>query len=97
MSSTDYVAEKLGIAVGCLCSKGSFKERLEMATIPALVVLEEDDLTGELAEDLKYVLGWTKNNIRNGEIIREPDELERGTLIEKMLHLLLETHRMERE
>ncbi len=92
MSSLGYVWEKMYVAIGCLCGDGSFAARLENATISALIHLEEDDLTGELGQDLKYILGWTKNNILGGSIQKEPDELERNELIEKMLHVMLETH-----
>ena len=93
MGTPNYVWEKMLGAIDCLCDDGSFVARLENATISALIHLEEDDLSGELGEDLKYVLGWTKNNMVNGKIGKEPDELERSELIEKMLHVMLETHR----
>lgn len=93
MGSPKYVWEKMYVAIGCLCGDGSFVTRLENATISALIRLEEDDLSEELGEDLRYVLGWTKNNIADGKIRKEPDELERSELIEKMLHVMLETHR----
>lgn len=35
---------------------------------------------------------WTSRNIVNGIIQKEPDELERNTLIAKMLNVLLETN-----
>jgi len=92
MSSPNYVWEKMHTAIDCLCGDGPFISRLENATISALVRLEDDDLTGELAEDLKFILGWTKNNIIGGKIQKEPDELEKNKLIEKMLHVMLETH-----
>lgn len=92
MSSPDYVWEKMYVATDCLCGDGPFISRLENATISALIRLEDNDLTGELAEDLKFILEWTKNNIVDGKIQREPDELERKKLIEKMLHVMLETH-----
>ena len=93
MSAPNYVWEKMYVAIDCLCGDGSFVVRLENATISALICLEEDDLSGELGEDLRYVLGWTKNNMANGKIRKEPDELEKSKLIEKMLHVMLETHR----
>ena len=92
MNSQVYVWEKMYVAIDCLCGDGPFISRLQNATISALSRLFEDDLKGELAEDLKYILGWTKNNMTNGQIQREPDELERKQLIEKMLHILLKTH-----
>jgi len=93
MSSPDYVWEKMYVGIGCLCGDGPFISRLENATISALARLKDDDLRGELAEDLTFILRWTKNNITGGTIQEEPDELDRNKLIEKMLHVMLETHR----
>ena len=90
MSSPHYVWEKMYVAVDCLCGDGPFINRLKNATVSALMRLEDDDLAGELAEDLKFILGWTKKNVVEW---REPNELERRELIEKMLHVMLETHR----
>ncbi len=95
MSSPDYVWEKMLVAIDCLCGEGSFKERLANATISSLVRLEEADLEGSLQEDLRFVLSWTKENMVDGTLQREPDELERGRLLEKMLHILLGTHPRE--
>lgn len=92
MSSPGYVWEKLYVAIDCLCGDGPFVSRLENATISSLIRLEESDLTGEIAEDLIFILKWTKNNLINGSLQKEPDELERGKLIEKMLHVMLETY-----
>jgi len=89
--STNYIWEKMYVAVNCLCGEGSFKERLENATISALIRLHDEDLTGELKEDLEYIFNWTNRNIENGKILREPGELERKKLIEEMLHVLTET------
>ena len=93
MGSPNYVWEKMYVAIGCMCSDGSFTSRLENATISALTRLEENDLTGKLGEDLKYILGWTKKNIVGGKIQRDLDELERNKLVEKMLHIMLETYK----
>ncbi len=76
-----------------MCGDGDFIERLKDATISALMRLDESDLDGELGDDLSYILGWTKNNLFNGKIQRLPDELERKKLIEKMMHVMLETYR----
>lgn len=92
MSSPGYVWEKLYVAIDCLCEDGSFVSRLENATVSSLVRLEESDLTGENAEDLTFILKWTKHNLINGKIQKEPDELERHKLIEKILHVMLETY-----
>jgi hypothetical protein len=48
--SADYVWEKMLVAIECLCGEGSFKNRLENATISAFLTLENTDLTGELAD-----------------------------------------------
>ncbi|MGH8491238.1 MAG: hypothetical protein ACREXS_20840 [Gammaproteobacteria bacterium] len=58
----------------------------------ALMRLNDDDLSGELAGDLAHILGWTKRNMVAGSIQREPNELEKKELVEKMLHVLLETN-----
>lgn len=92
MSSPDYVWEKMYLAINSLCGEGPFIKRVENATTGALLNLNENDLTGELADDLRYIFSWTNENIANGKILKEPDELERKKLIEKMLHVMLETH-----
>ena len=76
-----------------MCGDGDFIQRLKDATISALMRLDESDLDGELGDDLSYILGWTKNNLFNGKLQRLPDELERKKLIEKMMHVMLETYR----
>jgi hypothetical protein len=78
--------------IDCLCDDGPFMKRLESATTGALVHLNDDDLVGELAEDLRFILRWTKLNVVGGRIQKQPNELERKTPIEKMLHVMLETH-----
>ena len=57
MNTPDYVWEKMEVAISCLCEDGLFKSRLENATISSLHRLEDDDLTGELQEDLKFIFG----------------------------------------
>ncbi len=92
---TEYVYEKMCDAVYCLCGGGgTFGERLADATVSALGRLEVKDLDGELSEDLRFILHWTKKNINNGMVIRVPNDLERAKIIEKILHILLETHRL---
>lgn len=92
MSSPNYVWEKMYVAVDCLCGDGQFKKRLENATVSGLIQLNDDDLSGELRDDLKYVLDWTKRNITEGHLQKEPNELERKMLIDKILHVLIETN-----
>ena len=93
-NSTSYVWEKMYVAVDCMCGRGDLNERLVNATLSALGRLRDDDMRGTpLYEDLTFVLSWTKNNFLNErEMKRLPDELEHKKLVEKMLHILLETH-----
>lgn len=93
-NSADYVWEKMYGAVWSMCGNGSLEERLSDASISALMRLEERDLPeGDLREDLKFVLNWTKHNMAGDRGMKKmPDDLELHSLIEKMLHILLETH-----
>lgn len=92
MSSPDYVWEKMYLAIDSLCRGGSLKKRLQNATIGGLFLLEESDLPpGELQDDLRFVLSWTKRNIKNGEIQRVPRGNETRQLARKMLNILMET------
>ena len=94
MRSPSYVWEKMYAAVHCLCGEGSFTERLEGATTSALVRLTEDDVepTDELAEDFRYILHWTKDNMTAGKLDREPDVTVRSQLVDKMLHVMHDAH-----
>jgi hypothetical protein len=97
-NSAGYVWEKMYVAIDAMCGRGSVKERLANATESALMRLTDDDMKGtELYEDLQFVLSWTKANMLGGEIQRVPDELGHNKLIEKMLHILMETTRSERD
>jgi hypothetical protein len=82
------------VAVDCMCGRGDVNERLMNATVSALMRLRDDDMQHTpLYEDLQYILSWTKHNVRNDrEMERLPDEIEHSKLVEKMLHILLETH-----
>jgi hypothetical protein len=91
-NSSGYVWEKMYVAIGCMCGKASLDDRLVNATISALMRLNEDDLSGELGDDLKYVLNWTKGNVVDERVTTLPDDVEHSILIEKMLHIFLETH-----
>lgn len=97
MSSMGYVREKMYVAIDCLCGEGSFVERLENATISALMRLENADLLGDLGEDLKYILGWTRDNITDGKLRETPSEHQRKELVERMLHVMLETTRRKEQ
>jgi hypothetical protein len=94
-NSPDYVWEKMYVAADCMCGKASLGNRLANAAVSALCRLEVDDLEeGELREDLKYSLSWTKDNLDGDHgVKRVPDDLEHARLVEKILHILLETHR----
>ena len=97
MRSPDYVWEKMYVALDCLCGEGSFRKRLEGATVSALIRLGEDDADGELGEELRYILDRTKNNMIDGKLVREPDGDERRKLTHNMLHVMSEAyHRAER-
>jgi hypothetical protein len=97
-NSPGYVWEKMYVAIDAMCGRGDVKERLANATESALMRLTDDDMKGTpLYEDLQHVLSWTKGNMLGGEIQKLPDELEHNKLIEKMLHILLETARAERD
>jgi hypothetical protein len=82
------------VAVDCMCGKGSLEARLSNAGL-ALHTLREDDLEGDLGERLRYVLGWTKHNLAGDSVKRTPDDGEHKELVEKMLHILLETHALQ--
>jgi len=96
MSSPGYVWEKMFVAVHCLCGEGTFKKRIADATTAALIRLNDEDLDGDLAQDLKFILDRTKRNMKAGIIQRDFDELERDELIKRMLHVLAETTGSER-
>lgn len=93
MNSAQYVWEKLFVAIDCMCGRGSFLKRLENATLSSLLRLDESDLSGALGDDLAYILGWTKDNMGPGGLQKLPDEPEQQALIDKMLHVMLETYR----
>jgi hypothetical protein len=80
-----------------MCGKGSLGERLANAGI-SLHTLQDDDLSpGNLHDELKYVLQWTRDNLRgDSAVAKVPDDVELHNLIDKMLHILHETTRVER-
>ncbi len=93
-TSPDYVHEKMVIGIGSLCGDGTFNERLENAALD-IHTLEAEDLDGEMQADLAYILRWTSDNLREGRLIRTPNETERREIVEKMIWLLVETSRMQ--
>jgi hypothetical protein len=94
MASPDYVWEKMLVAICAMCGRGSLETRLANATVSALMRLKEDDLgRGDLREDLRYILSWTKENLKGDtDVVKVPNDIELSRLIEKMLHILLETN-----
>jgi hypothetical protein len=93
-NSADYVWEKMHVAIGCMCGKESLERRLADAAWSAFTAINGNDLEGELGEDLRFVLTWTKDNLDGDRVKRVPDDLELSRLIEKMLHVLLELTRL---
>jgi hypothetical protein len=94
-NSPDYVCEKMHAAVWSMCGSGSLAQRLSDAGL-TLHTLEDHDLEeGELRQQLTYILDWTKRNslFDDRNVKKLPDDLELRSLIEKMLNVLLETHR----
>jgi hypothetical protein len=90
MSSPGYVLQQMHVAIGHLCGDGPFASRLAGAAYAALIKLNDDDLTGELGEDLKYILDWTNENMVDRVIQREPNESERKKIVDKILHIFSE-------
>lgn len=92
-NSSDYVWEKMHSAVSSMCGKGSLGERLANAGLNLHTIEDIDLPEGRLRQELKYVLDWTKRNrANNGNAFKLPDDVQLQALIEKMLHILLETH-----
>jgi len=81
------------VATCCLWGEGRFIERLEDATKSALSGIDEDELPGDLADDLKFILEWNRLNMVSGKIKQEPDQSQKHKLIEKILHILVVTYR----
>lgn len=84
------------VAVSSLASgAGSFEDRLYNAYISALIRLEQTDAPESLAEDLKWVLDFCRaHHPAQQQYMTEIPELQRGELVEKLMHLLIETSRM---
>lgn len=96
MSSVGYVNEKLTAAVSILCGNdGSFTERLEDATLSALIRLNDEDLDGPLRSELAFILQLSKFNMRGGKLLRSLSQEERNELIHKMVGILRWTGRPE--
>lgn len=91
MKNRRYVQEKLSVALLTLAEgDGTFRERLEGATVSALIRLNRGDLDSELDEQLDFILSLSAENIENGRLVRDPDPGERRRLVEAMMSLLEE-------
>jgi hypothetical protein len=92
----DYVWEKMQTAIGCLCADGPFNIRLQNAAVDALHLIRAETLLlgGRARENLDYILRWTADNIHEGRLLRKPDDVEKGKLIEMMISVLLDTERI---
>ena len=91
------VWENILKVVQCLCGEGTFKDRLQNAAASSF--FDERDLAIDdikyLKSDLEYIFDWTKRNMESGKLLRQPDEMQRRKLVEAMLHVLIETTRLQ--
>lgn len=98
MAAKEYIWEKVTVAVICLCAEfGSFEERLHNAYDSALALagLEPKDTPQELAEDLNWVLELCRGHeVPEEGRMRTILETDRRKLVEKLVHLLIQTSRM---
>ena len=96
MSSPGYVWEQMYGAIRCLAGEGSFESRLTHAAVSSFIRLNDDDLPPgtEVAVDLKFILDWTKRNLAAGELIKVPNDVERRQIVDKIINILCETHRV---
>lgn len=89
MPSTDYVNEKLWVAIDCLCSgKGNFEDRLFNAWTSALSRLESSDSTAQIAEELNSVLLLCRNHsLPNESTMKEFTDEERSRISRNLIHV----------
>jgi hypothetical protein len=73
-------------AITALCGKSSLKERLANAGL-ALISLRDNDLSGDINSELRYLLHWTRDNLDGGEVKAVPGDVEYSKLVEKMLSM----------
>jgi hypothetical protein len=94
--SVDYIWEKVMVAVGCLCSgTGSFEERFYNAYNDALIRLRVGEPPPKLAEDLRCVLEMCdRHHVPDAPKMSPVPDTDRRKLVEKLIHLLIETSRM---
>ncbi|BBO32538.1 hypothetical protein [Lacipirellula parvula] len=94
MSSVDYVWEKVAVAITALCQgDGTFEERLFNAWVPALMVLNSNDGSAEIAEELNVLLMVGNRYISEGRMLPIPDT-DRFLIVDKLINLLIETTRL---
>ena len=94
MPSTNYLWEKVTVAVDCLASgTGSFESRLHDAYISAIMRLDLKDPPPHLTDDLRWILEFCerRQSATGMSQISEPD---RRTIVEKLIHILIETSRL---
>ncbi len=94
--SIDYIWEKTTVALSCLCSgNGSFEQRFYSAYIEALERLRPGRPPKYFEEDLRWILELCGRHVVASEarvdLIPEPDQRK---LVEKLIHLLIESSRM---
>lgn len=90
-NTRDYVHEKLTAAVRILAKgAGVFEDRLRDATISQLIRLQRDDLSGDLGDDLNFILDLTVNNMQDGVFLMPISDGERQVIVDKMFHLIYE-------
>src|ERR1035441_8855806 len=94
--SVDYIWEKITVAVSCLCGgTGSFEERFYNAYNDALIRLRPGEPPPKLAEDLRWVLEMCdRHNVPDAARMNSVLDTDRRELVEKLIHLLIETSRM---
>ncbi len=83
-------------AVDCLCAgTGSFEERFYSAYISALIRLRPGEPPRELADDLRWIHELCDRHVvpSAGRMNSVPDA-DRRKLVEKLIHLLIQTSRM---
>jgi hypothetical protein len=92
--STDYLWEKVMVAVSCLASgAGSFESRLHDAYVSALMRLDLKDPPPELAEDLRWILELCQCHQASAGMT-QISEQDRRKVVEKLIHILIETSRL---
>lgn len=96
MASTDYLWEKVMVAVDCLASgAGSFESRLYDAYVSALMRLDLEGLPPELADDLRWVLELCQRHRVSGKAgMSDVSESDRREVVKKLIHILIETSRL---